>query len=231
MAAAFAAKQAISTAASSAMRGVQDEFSSASRAFGISSQPSSASTTIDWQNYNYPPFLRIVHYDLSELPSHVASIVWLINFSFILTVVICVVNFFNTIIIAAGGGSGVWVVYSILNLVLFPTAAGYTFYKGYKGLAATSPSAVRTFMWCQGILCVLYLLFSILPAGAFNGWARFSWFKHYNMSKGMKNYWVFVIIVESILYTANFIIAGVNLLKVHNFNPYHSAQAMSGGFV
>lgn len=50
--------------------------------------------TINWANMNYPPFLRIVHYDPSELPSPVARIARFINAVFLITCAVCYYFFY-----------------------------------------------------------------------------------------------------------------------------------------
>lgn len=64
------------------------------------------------------------------------------------------------------------------------------------------------------ILVILLILFSILPFGAINGWARIPIVNGYDSGAG--RFGVATCVIESIVYTVNYILLGFTIYQVHN---------------
>ena len=95
-------------------------------------------------------------------------------------------------------------------------AAGFTFYKGYSG-ACKRPKDSSTIMWyciCQIILSIIWLVFSIIMAGSFDGWLRIRFLKGSNEGSG--NFCIFLCVVESLGYTASAIIGVISICRISN---------------
>eukprot|EP00914_Ancora_sagittata_P033280 GHVO01067133.1.p1 GENE.GHVO01067133.1~~GHVO01067133.1.p1 ORF type:complete len:224 (+),score=21.54 GHVO01067133.1:35-706(+) len=211
-------------AANSMFKDVQREWSQTVGMVGNS--PSTApETRIDWVDFNYPPLIRLIHYDISELTTPVASIVRLIHYSYIGTVVMCFLNIIDCIVLACMGFGGLKPVYSILMTLILIPAGLLTFYTGYKGIAISSSARINKYLIYQIILAAAFLIFSILPAANFNGFVGLAKLSDHDEKSGsQKGYYIFAIIIESLI---NFILAavgGFNAYRVKTFNPYHSSE-------
>eukprot|EP01017_Pseudomicrothorax_dubius_P036581 TRINITY_DN5252_c0_g3_i1.p1 TRINITY_DN5252_c0_g3~~TRINITY_DN5252_c0_g3_i1.p1 ORF type:complete len:202 (-),score=39.55 TRINITY_DN5252_c0_g3_i1:49-654(-) len=126
---------------------------------------------IRWEDYNYPPGLRVVHFDLSELQSPHKEMVRRMYLCFQLIFLISIVNFVNALAQAFTLGDWIAIVYSILNFIIFNTFAFYTFYKGYRGVCAES-SSVRTYKFLQYGLFILWIAAAIIDNRGINGLIR-----------------------------------------------------------
>eukprot|EP00386_Alphamonas_edax_P000377 GDKI01001157.1.p1 GENE.GDKI01001157.1~~GDKI01001157.1.p1 ORF type:complete len:234 (-),score=32.13 GDKI01001157.1:441-1142(-) len=224
--ASYAAKYAASSAMDSALRGVRNQFSTGAATASHAQGP----LAIDWTNFNYPPGLRVIHYDLSELKPNAASIVWWIHLSAVICFVAHVLNIIDSIVLAIGGRDPLICLYTFLNILIFAPLAGYVFYQGYKGIASVSPSSTSKFQFGQGFMGIVYIFMAIVPWGCQNGFVCWTEFDDYpDMKKGMKDYWSFAIIAESCLHLINLVLACVNLYRVQNYNPFASSSNYASG--
>eukprot|EP00922_Rhytidocystis_sp_ex-Travisia-forbesii_P023379 GHVS01034293.1.p1 GENE.GHVS01034293.1~~GHVS01034293.1.p1 ORF type:complete len:242 (+),score=20.28 GHVS01034293.1:137-862(+) len=190
-----------------------------------------SSVQIDWTHFNYPPLLRIIHFDTKELPGQVASVVRLVHWAFLVAVVVLIINIFNSFVIGALCSMWIKVVYSILNFLILTPAVGYTFYQGYRALAMSSPTYTTRYVICQGIMCAISLFFMLAPLGSINGLSRFAIpikdaDKH-KISGGTQIYWIIAIISESSLWAIVLTLGLLGFYKVWTFNPFHSQEARS----
>lgn len=171
----------------------------------------SQSNTIKWDDFNYPPLLHLIHYSSAELPDPARGLVRRIHCSFLILVLILIINLVNCIVQSAQGGEGINIFYSVLNILIFVPLGMFTFYRGYRGLAFEE-YLLKFYKIVQGILVILYLIFSIIAAGAFNGWLR---------AKdlfGKEEYFPGALsIIESALYDINAILATTCILSVMNY--------------
>ena len=75
---------------------------------------------INWDDFNYPPFLKVIHYDVSEVdPEHrlIVRSLWL---SHILIFVYSIVNIINNISITIGTQNyGIRILYSFMFFFSF----------------------------------------------------------------------------------------------------------------
>ena len=172
----------------------------------------SAYPNIRWENFNYPPLLKIVHYDLSELEPPHKGVVRLLNITFILTFVVSIINFINSIAQTAVGFTGLRILYSILNLVIFIPISLFAFYKGYRGLVFNKRE-LKFYYVAQVLLAIAYFIFSIISGGNYNGWIRVSslFHQHY-IFQGILG------VVESIIYLINSLLMVYCMLRVKNLS-------------
>ena len=54
-------------------------------------------STINWNDYNYPPCLHLVHFNLSELRGSVKTFVLCLYLSFMIIVVVLILNSKNSL--------------------------------------------------------------------------------------------------------------------------------------
>eukprot|EP00826_Nyctotherus_ovalis_P010359 TRINITY_DN1273_c0_g1_i3.p1 TRINITY_DN1273_c0_g1~~TRINITY_DN1273_c0_g1_i3.p1 ORF type:complete len:122 (+),score=31.33 TRINITY_DN1273_c0_g1_i3:112-477(+) len=86
----------------------------------IGSNPEVKDTSgINWNNFNFPPCLNLVHFSLSELRGSLKSFVLLIYFSYLITIAVMVINLLSTIVQVAKFSSGINIFYCFLSS-LFP---------------------------------------------------------------------------------------------------------------
>lgn len=111
---------------------------------------------INWSNLNYPPLLKVVHYDVNELHEDVQPTVRLINLIWLLHCAVMLLNLVDNALIAFFLPS-TWLraLYSALNVCIFPTASMFVFYTGYKSIARAEDSRMKKFMVFQGLLVSL----------------------------------------------------------------------------
>eukprot|EP00917_Polyrhabdina_sp_WS-2016_P002724 GHVP01005889.1.p1 GENE.GHVP01005889.1~~GHVP01005889.1.p1 ORF type:complete len:238 (+),score=20.41 GHVP01005889.1:28-714(+) len=194
---------------------------------GIRGSTSSApQTQIDWLDFNYPPLLRIMHYNLEELPTSLSPLVRRMNFLFTLTSLILVVSFIQGLIIGIGIGDWFKPCFALFDFIIIMPVAGWTFYTGYKGLAISDNSKIFKYTVAQSLLGGFYVLFAIIYNGGFNGFLSFLKMSDFpNAASGMITYWSIVVVVESLVWIGLAILAFHSAYSAKNFNPFHSAEA------
>jgi len=192
---------------------------------GLGGAPPSHSE-INWVDFNYPPLLRLIHFNLDELPSSLTGLVRCFNISFQLTTFTCVLNVISTsIIVMSTEAPPRWLLQSALHLLLLPAAALAVFYGGYRGLAEPDPQLAFRFKVSQPALAFAYLLLGIVPWGCANGLAQLGEMKDYTEGSV---FWVVVIIAESSLWLANATLAGSNVVRAHHYDLYGSGPSTPG---
>lgn len=170
-----------------------------------------SSSPIKWESFNYPPLLNLIHYSSEELPDSIKGLVKCIHSSFLILIVIFLINVVNCIVQTSQGGEGINIFYSFLNILIFVPLALFTFYRGYKGLASDS-YLLRFYKIAQIVLILCYFIFSIISAGAFNGWVRAK-----NLM-GKENYFTGALsIIESALYDINGLLAIYCVVGAHKY--------------
>lgn len=192
-----------------AMTGMKQAVSSQvnSMKSSLKSQPNN----IKWDDFNYPPLIHLIHYSSDELPDSTRGLVRRIHASFVILVVILFINLINCIVQSAQGGEAINIFYSVLNILIFLPLGMFAFYRGYRGLASDE-YLLKFYKIVQGILVVLYIIFSIIAAGAFNGWLRVKdLFGKEEFFPGALS------VIESVLYTINAILAISCILSVSNY--------------
>eukprot|EP00929_Paragymnodinium_shiwhaense_P002668 TRINITY_DN102975_c0_g1_i1.p1 TRINITY_DN102975_c0_g1~~TRINITY_DN102975_c0_g1_i1.p1 ORF type:complete len:228 (-),score=43.05 TRINITY_DN102975_c0_g1_i1:111-794(-) len=172
---------------------------------------------INWVDFNYPPFLRIIHYNLEELPSSLSGLVFRLNISFQLTVFTCFLNLVDTLVIVFSTNAPKrWFLLSLIHLVLFPAAALAVFYAGYRGLAEPDAQLLQKYKMSQPVLGFVYFLLMLVPWGSTNGLAKLGHIRDH-ASEGSV-FWTVVIFAESFFWLVNVLFAVLNLYRAHHFD-------------
>mmetsp|Transcript_18852 Transcript_18852/g.48589 ORF Transcript_18852/g.48589 Transcript_18852/m.48589 type:complete len:239 (+) Transcript_18852:71-787(+) len=189
---------------------------SAARGIGSTAGSALASrNAINWDNYNYPPLLHVVHFDLEELDAVPRLIVRWCHWSYKLLVVCLFTNFVTNLVLAIGAVKLKYLhaVYAFFNLVIGTTVGFYVFFSGYKGVAIASSSMMHRYMALEAAIIVLEFCFSILSVANFNGWTRVDQIDG-APTKELKLYWLAAAFIESILWTIAYVIGCVALYHV-----------------
>jgi len=196
-----AAQHAVSSAQKDASRQAQAIGKPISSLTGA--QP--AHSEINWNHFNYPPLIRLIHYDTSELPTLLVWLVRCFNISYLLTVLSCALNILTTLIIAASTDAPMkWILQSLIHALILPSASLAIFYFGYRGVAEPDKSLITRFKVGESVLCIAYFVLAIVPWGCANGVAKLGAVGDY----GGGVFWVIVIIIESSLWMLNSLLAG-----------------------
>ncbi|MEE4247237.1 MAG: hypothetical protein V2I33_17630, partial [Kangiellaceae bacterium] len=85
---------------------------------------------INWNDYNFPPLLKLFHFNLSELSDPQRFVASKIYIEWIVFLSVLLFNFVNTIVLVADGAHGLNILYSILNSVLGSVLVTYLLYCG-----------------------------------------------------------------------------------------------------
>jgi secretory carrier-associated membrane protein len=176
--------------------------------------PSSHNSHIDWNDYNFPPCIKLVHFRLSDFHDNEKKVITKMYVSWILLTVVLSINILTTIILSATVLPGIDVLYTFLNFILGMALATYVFYCGYFGIARSESSNLFRYKIGAVVLILMYILFSIFPFGAINGWARIPILSDKNNSAG--KFGVAACVIESTIYTVNYILSAFTLYQVYN---------------
>ena len=176
-------------------------------------------SSIKWEDFNYPPLIKLIHYDLNELNDPHKSLIRKMNISFVLVFVATFIGFIGNIVqVAMSVAPGIRIFYAIMNVIIFNPAALYVFYKGYRGLVIDE-SQLRLYKFFQAILALAWFIWSIIGAGAFNGWVRVSGlFGSGAVFPGI------LALFESIVYLLNSLLAFYCVYATHKFDDHVSAN-------
>jgi hypothetical protein len=80
---------------------------------------------INWEDFNYPPLLKVIHYDITEVPAEKRLTVRFMWLSHVLIFVEGILNLINSIAIVASAGQGIRILYSVMFLFSFVPLAAY----------------------------------------------------------------------------------------------------------
>ena len=170
-------------------------------------------STIKWEEFNYPPLLKLIHYDLNELNEPHKSLVKKMHISSILVFVATLIGLFgNMLQVFMASAPAIRIFYAFMNLVMFNPAALYVFYKGYRGIVMDE-SQLRFYKILQGILGLGWFMFSILALGAFDGWVRVS--QLFSSGGAVPGILAFI---ESVVYLLNSLLALYCVYATHKFD-------------
>ena len=194
----------------------------AGRAMGGDDTPNSH---INWEDFNYPPipFLKVIHYNLDELENPHKAIVNKLHLSVKLLMLALLVNLGNCIFVAIAYGSFKVIIYSVVHLIILPPLHIYSFYKGYRGICADA-SELKLYYYTQAFLIFIYILCSFASWLSFHGW-----YAVYLLFSG--GLWLegLIAIVESLIWTVNFLIMSFMVYVVQNYasKPHDQNQRQS----
>lgn len=176
--------------------------------------PSSHNSHIDWNDYNFPPCIKVVHFRLSDFHDNEKKVITKMYVSWILLTIVLSINIISTIVLSATILAKINILYTFLNLIIGLTLGTFVFYCGYFGVAKSESGNITKFKIGGILLILLYILFSILPFGAINGWARIPELGDYDNGPG--KFGVAMCVIESLIYTANYFLLGFTIYQVHN---------------
>lgn len=130
-------------------------------------------------------------------------------------------NILSTIVLVATLDPGIHILFTFLNWILFVTFGTYVFYLGYYGIAKREGKKLLYYKIGQCIQIVLYLLLSIFPFGAINGWAKIP---KYSDEGDDGNFGVATVVMESLTFTVLCGLGCWSLWLIHTekvtFNQY-----------
>ena len=126
---------------------------------------------IDWNDFNWPPFLRVVHFSLAELKDPHLPLVKMLYLIFLLNSGHFALNFFVTIVQVIVGYSGIRILCSILVFILLTALSFFAFYNGYRGVCENKDLLFR-FKIATGILFGIHFIMLIANTLNFNGIVR-----------------------------------------------------------
>eukprot|EP00439_Symbiodinium_sp_Y106_P019730 s592_g2.t1 len=113
---------------------------------GLTSLSQTNQMDINWVDFNYPPFLRLIHFNIEESPSALTGLVRCFNVSFQLTTYTCAIGLINTLILIFSVQAPFrWLVQSAIHALILPAAALLVFYSGYRGVAEPDGKLVWRF--------------------------------------------------------------------------------------
>ncbi|PHJ19782.1 scamp family protein [Cystoisospora suis] len=192
-------------------------------------KPDDGATSIDWANHNYPPGLRMVHFDPDELPTSVARIARALHWMFLLAAVVLFINITHTIVLVVAGLPATRIGYSILNALILIPSFGATFYQGYLAMATSEETKKKRYYLCQAICIAISLYFFLSPLGATNGVCSYVTIPRkvtrYHLSGGINTFWMYAAGIESTFWCVVSCIGISSLISVKRFNPFHSDAA------
>lgn len=199
---------------SSTIRGVND----IAREINAVGGSAGGRSTVNWENYNFPPFIRVIHFDLDELDAAPRVVVRWCYWSYKVLMFGVFLNFITTVVLAGGGvpGKGLQVAYSIFNFILAACLGLYCLHAGYKGVATADSSLMRRYVGLQAVLALLMFLFSLLSVVNWNGWMRIPEALHADV-QSMRVFWTVMCCLESFTWTLGYLLTGVALYHVLQF--------------
>ena len=161
---------------------------------------------IDWDDYNYPPVLRMWHYEPLELEPAPRFVSRAMEAAFIVPVGTLVLNIPVTIaLVAMERLDGLCLMYSFFNFIIGGLAGLWAFMTGYQGIGKKKHSAVRKYLIEWALLICLMFLPCFLAFINFNGWVRVNQLSHETEGKG-RTFWLAASVIESILWTVSIVL-------------------------
>jgi len=179
---------------------------------------------VDWNNRNYPPLLRLMHYDIKELPKRMARIVRLMHIASLVAAVVLILNLINVTILAlVYERSGYNILYSALVLLVGIPGFTYIFYIGYRTLARTLGTGnfrAVCYICLQLVGLFFASYFLISDNGPFNGLKSFS-----DRMVFRQPYVMVAAICESLLWLIVILLGFVTLFQTWCYNPFSQNDA------
>jgi len=92
----------------------------------------SSNSKINWKDLNYPPALKLIHYDINEVPEHQKKAMNLSHAFFGLQAALFLLNFFNAIVQLISGYSWTRPFASIFYYLIIVFVAGFAFFQVFQ---------------------------------------------------------------------------------------------------
>jgi len=185
-------------------------------AFGLGEKgiPTKGDTYINWNDRNYPPLFKRMHFDrrMDPMPTLAFNGAWWLHNGYRLLLATYIINLIDSIILATGGASSALnILYSVIHLILGSIYATFVFFNGYKGIAGDMKIYRNRYCVVNGVYTIFMLVFVFLNAGNIHGWTAIG------ASTSMTGYFDFVCALESILWTINFLIAVYSIYTSYQY--------------
>lgn len=74
---------------------------------------------INWEDFNYPPLIKLIHFDLSEIEETKVTVVRFLWLSHLLIFAYSIINILNNIVCVAQGEKGVRILYAFMFFFTF----------------------------------------------------------------------------------------------------------------
>jgi hypothetical protein len=129
---------------------------------------------VNWDEYNYPPCLTIVHFDPvgDTIPMLAKTTVLRMRLLWYYAICILFFNFWSNVgFVAAKSDEGIVIFYSGLQFCAGTVAGGCVLYQGYRGVAGDLVRNSRIYLWLQGVLTVFMILFASIQSGNLHGFS------------------------------------------------------------
>ena len=128
-------------------------------------------TSIDWNDFNWPPLIRVVHFTLAELKEPHWKIVRNLYFYLLFNFAHFILNSISIITQVIVGYSGLRILSCILVFIILISLATFTFYNAYRGICET-PALLLRYKIGLGVLFTIHFIMLIANTLNFNGIVR-----------------------------------------------------------
>ena|SRR3990167_1411644 len=126
---------------------------------------------IDWNDFNWPPLIKIAHFSLQELREPHFAIVKKLYWLYLAEAIRNVLNLINQIIQTASGYSAMRILAWFVVTLIMTGITMYGFHSGYRGIC-DDKSLLFRYRICAWITTALYLVFCIPNTLNFDGFIR-----------------------------------------------------------
>ena len=165
------------------------------------------------EDYNYPPCLNVLHYNVDDIENASArAAVRTAHVAYVYALGLFLLNFLGTVILAGGGAvDGVNVVYALFNVVIYGIVGMYAFYCGYKGMATRNGRLTDYYVWLQSFFVLFQLIASSVNGANYYGWSNAGRAKR---SEKMSDFFLGWTFFESTMWTLGYLLGAVALYRV-----------------
>jgi len=149
---------------------------------------------INWNDHNYPPLIRKMHFDHAgdPMPAVAKTITKVAYFTYRATILVLIINFWTTLIFGVSGAKpALDILFAILTCIALSTSSTFSFYNCYKGVAGDMKIYRTRYCIIQVILTILMIVFSLVNSGNLHGWTAIG------SANNMTGFFDFVCVLES----------------------------------
>ena len=169
---------------------------------------------VDWEDYNYPPGLRLVHIDLEDLDGEQKGAAQLANAAFLGVCGTIFFQFLSCCIRTGYGAPGIIILYALMNIVVVCNVGLYAYYNGYKGLVTNNNAQTSRYLFLQALIVIFCLVSSLVYGASWCGWLVIPYTAHWT-SEELKTAWQTLGVIEGSLWMICMFIGGIAMYRVH----------------
>merc|ERR1712224_1058073 len=100
---------------------------------------------IEWNDYNWPPLIKMFHFKIEECESEYKSLVVRVHWSWRIMIGLIIFNFINAIIQVASGFNGLRILSSICVGIIYLIITTYSVYGLFRGFVADDSRSLLYF--------------------------------------------------------------------------------------